>query len=300
MLHKTFVVVNPCSGRAKIKNQLLEILQVLSLGGHSVTVYPTKSRGDATGVVAELDDSFDTIICCGGDGTLNEVITGMMSNKNHYDLGYIPAGTLNEWSSGLKISKVAKKAAEDICKRNIVSLDIGSFANRYFTYTASFGAFTEASYTASQDIKNVIGQAAYLFEGIKSLANIKPIHLKFICDGQEIEGDYLFGTVSNSMSVGGVVKFDETTVRLNDGMFEVMLIRNPSNLIELNDILDGLLKKDLNRKCIDFLHAKNIEILGAQGVNFTLDGEYAAGDERIVIKNIQGALSFIVPDDTSK
>lgn len=300
MYHNTFVVVNPCSGRAKIKNRLLEILQLLSEAGHTLTVYPTKSRGDATSVVEKLDDSFDTIICCGGDGTLNEVITGMMHNKNRYDLGFIPAGTLNEWSTGLHISKDAKKAAKDIAERNIISLDIGKFSNRYFTYTASFGAFTEASYAASQDIKNVLGQAAYLFEGIKSVGNIKPIHLKFICDKKQIEGDYLFGSVSNSMSVGGVVKFDHTKVRLNDGMFEVMLIRSPSNIGDLNNIIDGLLKKDLDRKCIDFLHAKKIEIIGAQNVNFTLDGEYAAGEERIVIENLHSAVSFIVPEKTFK
>ena len=298
MNHKTLIVVNPRAGRAKIKNRLLEIVAELSLAGHSVTVYPTKFRGDATDAVALLDDSYDTVVCCGGDGTLNEVITGLMKNKNRYELGYIPSGTLNEWSTGLKFSKDALKAAADIAKRNVMPLDIGKFGNRYFTYTASFGAFTEASYAASQDIKNVLGQAAYLFEGIKSVANIKPIHLKFVCDGREIEDDFVFGSISNSMSVGGVVKFDETKVRLNDGMFEVMLIHSPTNISDLNNILDGILKKDLNRKCIQFLHAKKIEIIGADGVNFTLDGELAEGSECIEVENLQGAVSFIVPEKT--
>ena len=298
MNHKTFVVVNPRSGRAKIKNRLLEIVSELSLAGHTVTVYPTKFRGDATDVVALLEESYDTVVCCGGDGTLNEVITGLMNNKNHYALGYIPAGTLNEWSTGLKFSKDAKNAAADVAKRNVMPLDIGKFGEKYFTYTASFGAFTEASYAASQDIKNVLGQAAYLFEGIKSVGNIKPIHLKFICDGLEIEDDFVFGSISNSMSVGGVVKFDQSKVRLNDGMFEVMLIHSPSNISDLNNIVDGILKKDLNRKCIQFLHAKKIEIIGADGVNFTLDGELAKGSERIEVCNLQGAVSFIVPEKT--
>jgi YegS/Rv2252/BmrU family lipid kinase len=298
MKHKTFVVVNPRSGRAKIKNRLLEVVQELSLAGHSVTVYPTKFRGDATDAVALLDDSFDTVVCCGGDGTLNEVITGLMNNKNHYNLGYVPAGTLNEWSTGLKFSKDAKKAAEDVTKYNVMPLDIGKFGDRYFTYTASFGAFTEASYAASQDIKNVLGQAAYLFEGIKSVGNIKPIHLKFICDGKEIEDDFVFGSISNSMSVGGVVKFDQTEVRLNDGLFEVMLIHAPTTISDLNNILDGILKKDLNRKCIQFLHAKNIEIIGAENVNFTLDGELAEGSNRIDVINLHSEVSFIVPEKT--
>lgn len=300
MKHNTFLVVNPRSGRAKIKNELLEVINILSSAGHEVTVYPTKYPGDATNKLASLSGDFDTIVCCGGDGTLNEVITGMMSNKNNYVLGYIPAGTLNEWSSGLKISKKATVAASDIAGRNIIPLDIGSFNDLYFTYTASFGAFTEASYGAPQDIKNILGQAAYLIEGIKAVGNIKPIHLKFVIDGEIIEDDFLFGSISNSMSVGGVVKFDKKTVALNDGMFEVMLIRNPATIADLNDIIDGILKKDLNRKNIDFLHAKQVEIFGANGVSFTLDGEKAEGQDYIKAENLHSAVNFIVPEQTAR
>ena len=300
MKHNTFLVVNPRSGRAKIKNDLLDIVSVLSNAGHEVTVYPTKCGGDATETVASLEGKYDTIVCCGGDGTLNEVITGMMSNKNEFVLGYIPAGTLNEWSSGLKISKKATTAAQDIAERNIIPLDIGAFGNRYFTYTASFGAFTEASYGAPQDIKNILGQAAYLIEGIKAVGNIKPIHLKFVCDGETIEDDFLFGSISNSLSVGGVVKFDKKLVALNDGMFEVMLIRNPATISDLNDIIDGILKKDLNRKNIDFLHAKQVEIFGANGVSFTLDGEKAEGTDYIKAENLHSAVNFIVPEQTAR
>ncbi len=300
MKHNTFLVVNPRSGRAKIKNDLLDIVSVLTEAGHEVTVYPTKCGGDATKTVASLSNKYDTIVCCGGDGTLNEVITGMMSNKNKFVLGYIPAGTLNEWSSGLKISKKATQAAKDITERNVIPLDIGAFGNRYFTYTASFGAFTEASYGAPQDIKNILGQAAYLIEGIKAVGNIKPIHLKFVCDGETIEDDFLFGSISNSLSVGGVVKFDKKLVALNDGMFEVMLIRNPATIADLNDIIDGILKKDLNRKNIDFLHAKEVEIFGANGVSFTLDGEKAEGTNYIKAENLHSAVNFIVPEQTAR
>lgn len=295
MSHNTFVVVNPCSGKAKMKTKLLDVVQVLSDAGHIITVYTTKQRNDATQVVANLSEQYDTIICCGGDGTLNEVISGMMLNKNKYTLGYIPAGTLNEWSTGLKISKTIKKAAEDIVKRNTIMLDIGKFADKYFTYTASFGAFTEVSYSAPQQVKNTWGQLAYFFEGIKSLGNIKPVHLKFICDGKEIEDDFLFGSISNSMSVGGVVKFDETSVKLNDGLFEILLIKKPVNIIGFNSIIDGILKKDLSKKELYFLHAKKIEIIGAEGVDFTLDGEHAKGKENLVIENLHSAVSFIVP-----
>ena len=295
-MKKMLLIVNPCSGRAKMKNELLEVVSIFSSGGYEVTVYPTKERTDATKKVETLsEDDYDIIVVCGGDGTLNEVITGLMNSSLNITLGYIPSGTLNEWSSGLNISKSIPTAAKDILNGEEISLDIGSFNGKYFSYTASFGAFTEASYSAPQDIKNVFGQAAYFFEGVKSLGNIKAIHLKFKCDDREIEDDFLFGAVSNSMSVGGIVKFDTTKVKLNDGSFEVVLIRKPDNILKLQPVIDGLLKQDLNREGIEFFHTKQVEVLGADGVSWTLDGEYAPGEDKIEIKNLHSAIRLIVP-----
>lgn len=295
-MKKILLIVNPCSGRAKMKNELLEVVSIFSSGGYEVTVYPTKERTDATKKVETLsEDDYDIIVVCGGDGTLNEVITGLMNSSLNITLGYIPSGTLNEWSSGLNISKSIPTAAKDILNGEEISLDIGSFNGKYFSYTASFGAFTEASYSAPQDIKNVFGQAAYFFEGVKSLGNIKAIHLKFKCDDREIEDDFLFGAVSNSMSVGGIVKFDTTKVKLNDGSFEVVLIRKPDNILKLQPVIDGLLKQDLNREGIEFFHTKQVEVLGADGVSWTLDGEYAPGEDKIEIKNLHSAIRLIVP-----
>ena len=295
-MKKMLLIVNPCSGRAKMKNELLEVVSIFSSGGYEVTVYPTKERTDATKKVETLsEDDYDIIVVCGGDGTLNEVITGLMNSSLNITLGYIPSGTLNEWSSGLNISKSIPTAAKDILNGEKISLDIGSFNGKYFSYTASFGAFTEASYSAPQDIKNVFGQAAYFFEGVKSLGNIKAVHLKFKCDDREIEDDFLFGAVSNSMSVGGIVKFDTTKVKLNDGSFEVVLIRKPDNILKLQPVIDGLLKQDLNREGIEFFHTKQVEVLGADGVSWTLDGEYAPGEDKIEIKNLHSAIRLIVP-----
>jgi YegS/Rv2252/BmrU family lipid kinase len=210
-------------------------------------------------------------------------------------LGYIPAGTLNEWSTGLQISKSIPTAAKDVINGTPIQLDIGKFGDKYFSYTASFGAFTEASYSAPQDVKNVLGQAAYFFEGIKSLTNIKPIHLKFKLDGKEIEGDYLFGAISNAMSVGGIVKFKETMVKLNDGLFEILLIKNPSGIAEFQSIVDGIIRQDLNRNGIEFFHAKELTIEGGKNVSWTLDGEFAEGDSVVEVKNIKQAIKFIVP-----
>ena len=296
---KLLIIANPCSGKAKIKNDLLKIVQFFSNADYEVTVYPTKSRGDATVKAESLkQDEFDRIVVCGGDGTLNEVITGIMHSGIKCTLGYIPLGTLNEWSSGLKISRNAIKAAEDVVIGAETDLDIGKFDDKYFSYTASFGAFTDASYSAPQEIKNVLGQAAYFFQGIKSLSNIKPIHLKFICDDREIEGDFLFGAVSNSMSVGGIVKFSDSVVKLNDGKFEVLLIKNPTSILQFQSIVDGILRKDLERDGIEFFHAHEVTVTGGADVAWTLDGEYAEGKDAVTLTNMPSAIHLIVPQNT--
>ncbi len=293
---KILLIVNPCSGRAKMRTELLKVVEILSADNNLVTVYPTKARGDATEFIKNHTDlSYDLIVVCGGDGTLNEVITGLMRSGIHRTLGYIPSGTLNEWSSGLHISRSIKQAANDILTGNKIQLDIGRFGDKYFSYTASFGAFTDASYSAPQDVKNVLGQAAYFFEGIKSLGNIKPVHLKFTADGKETEGDFLFGAVSNSMSVGGIVKFNESAVKLNDGKFEILLIRNPDNILKLQPIIDGILKQDFNREGIEFFTADSVTVTGGEELSWTLDGEFAKGENEITISNLHNAIELIVP-----
>lgn len=296
MIKRLLLIVNPISGTGKMKTQLLNVVQIFSNADYIVTVYPTKARGDATVKVESLEnDDYDLIVVCGGDGTLNEVITGLMNKGLDCVLGYIPSGTLNEWSQGLGISRNIANAAKDIINGKEITLDIGKFNDRYFSYTASFGAFTSASYSAPQEIKNVLGQAAYFFEGIKSLSAIKPISMKITADNKVIEGDFLFGAVSNSMSVGGIVKFNESVVKLNDGFFEVMLIRNPDNILKLQPMIDGILKKELDREGIEFFHAQRLTVEAESGLSWTLDGEYAKGREKIEIVNLQSAIKFIVP-----
>ena len=296
MNKKLLLIVNPCSGRAKMRTELLRVVEILSADDYAVTVYPTRARGDATDYVSALSENeYERIVVCGGDGTLNEVITGLMKAGLRLTLGYIPSGTLNEWSSGLGIARSIPKAAADITTGKKIQLDIGKFGKRYFSYTASFGAFTDASYSAPQDVKNVLGQAEYFFEGIKSLGNIKPVHLKFKTAERETEGDFLFGAVSNSMSVGGIVKFDESVVKLNDGRFEILLIRNPDNILKLQPIIDGILKRDFDKEGIEFFTADSVTVTGGEGLSWTLDGEYAEGGDEIVISNMHNAIELVVP-----
>lgn len=295
---KLLIIANPQSGKGKIKTDLFKIVKIFSDADFEVTIYPTKCQGDATIKAQSLKEGdYDRIVVCGGDGTLNEVLTGIMYSGIKCTLGYIPYGTLNEWSSSLKISRNPKKAASDILTGCELDLDIGKFNDRYFSYTASFGAFTEVSYSAPQDVKNVLGQTAYFFESVKSLSNIKPIHLKIKCDDREIEDDFLFGAVSNSLSVGGVVKFKDSVVNLSDGKFEVLLIKNPTSIIQFQSIVDGILRMDLECDGIEFFHASEISVIGGKNIPWTLDGEYSSGDDVVTLTNIPSALHLIVPNN---
>ncbi len=296
MSQKVMIIANPKAGLGKIRAYLFSVVEILSAAGYEVTVYPTKNPMDAYNRVREGIEEFDKIIVCGGDGTLNEVVSGVVSSDADATIGYIPAGTLNEWSSGLKISRNIEQAAEDIVNGSVRELDVGCFNDRFFTYTASFGAFTEASYSAPQEVKNVIGQAAYFFEGIKSIAHIKPISLEIEADGKIIKGDFLFGAISNSHSVGGVLKLDENVVNLGDGYFEVLLIRNPDTLQELQQIVDGIVKKDFDRKGLEFFKASHIKVRSKKPLDWTLDGEHAVGNGETVIENLHHRMKFIVPN----
>lgn len=296
---KLFLIANPKSGRAKVKEELLGIISVFTENGYDVTVHPTSCRNNARDVVASLSGEYETIVCCGGDGTLNEVITGMMQNENEYFLGYIPLGTLNEWSSSLHISKNARTAAKDIVNGKAMPLDIGKFGDKYFAYTASFGAFTSASYSAPQGVKNALGQAAYVLEGAKELTSIKPVHLKFILDDKTVvEGDYLYGGVSNSLSCGGVIKLSEELVKFDDGLFEIVLIEKPDNIASFGTIVDAILTKKYSKSPhLKQFTASKISVTGSKGLKWTLDGEMARGTDPLEILNLQKKIKFIIPNE---
>ena len=305
MSKKLLLIVNPCSGKAKMKTELLKVVQIFSDADYTVTVYPTKAREDATVRTREVkQDEFDLVVVCGGDGTLNEAISGFMETGVKVTLGYIPAGTLNEWSSNIGIARKIQQAARDIPTGEIITLDTGKFGDKYFTYTASFGAFTSASYSVPQNVKNTLGPAAYFFEGIKELTNLKSYHLKFECDEKTVEGDYIFGGISNSMSLGGVLKFKESMVKLNDGYFEVLLIKKPDNILKYQPLIDALLHKKFDYEGFEFFHTKAVTVSGGEHVSWTLDGEFAEGKDVIKVENIHSGITLVVPsqnnDDSKK
>ena len=285
--------MNPCAGTKKANKYLTDILVMFGKYGYNSTVYMTEATGDAKKYVKEYAKSFDLIVAVGGDGTFNEVVAGVLKSGADVEIGYIPSGSTNDFANSLKLSKNILKAANDIMEGSSTQIDIGSFNGRNFSYVASFGAFTEASYKTPQNVKNTLGHLAYAFEGIKDIANLKSKHLRFVADDTIIEDDFIFGAICNSTSVGGVINLDPKLVDLSDGMFELLLIRLPKDLFELNEIVIALTSKKYNTKMITFVSAKSIVIETAEDINWTLDGEYAYGEEVIRVENLNKAIKLI-------
>lgn len=293
MKKNLLLIMNPCAGTKKANKYLTDILVLFAENGYNNTVYLTEKTGDAKEYAKQNAKNFDLIVAIGGDGTFNEVVSGVIKSGADVEVGYIPAGSTNDFANSLKLSKNILKAASDIMNGSATQLDIGSFNGRLFSYVASFGAFTEISYKTPQNVKNALGYMAYALEGIKDIANLKSKHVRFVADGDVIEDDFIFGAICNSTSVGGVINLDPKLVDLSDGMFELLLIRLPKDLFELNEIVVALTSKKYKTKMITFVSAKSITVETEENINWTLDGEYACGEEVIKVKNLNKAIKLI-------
>ena len=239
MKKKLLFIYNPKSGKGNIKNHLADIVDVFAKENYEIIIHPTQYAGEAVEVVRNQPE-IDLVVCSGGDGTLDEVVTGMMKREDKHPIGYIPAGSTNDFAVSLKIPKNMKKAAITAVQGTSFACDIGAFDDDFFVYIAAFGIFTEVSYETDQQMKNMLGHLAYVLEGAIRLPQTKSYHMKFTANGETIEGDFMFGMVTNSRSVGGVTNITGKNVELDDGVFEVMLIKTPKNPLELNLILSSL------------------------------------------------------------
>lgn len=294
---KMLVIVNPMSGKMNIKSALFDVVQIFCQGGYIPTVITTSARGDATNIVANKSDEYDIVVCCGGDGTLNETITGMMRSDKRIPIGYIPCGSTNDMANTLRIPKSIKNAALTVISGHPYEHDIGKFGNNmYFTYIASFGVFTKASYSTPQSTKNLLGHFAYVLEGAKEIGEIRDYHVKFTFDGRCIEDDFAFVSVSNTISFAGLFSFPKDKVQLNDGKFEVLLIKRPKNLIETNSLLLSLSKRDYTHDSnIMLFHTNNIIVEPFEDVVWTIDGECSGKIGKVVIDNIPDTIRIIQP-----
>ena len=295
-MKNVLMIINPVSGRGVLKQKLWKILDIYSAAGITTNVAFTQARGDATELAKNCPKDIETVICAGGDGTLNEVISGLMQNPNPHNLGYIPVGTTNDLAKSLGLSKEPIRAAEDIINGKPEKIDIGSFSGRYFNYVASFGAFTEASYNTSQGAKNLLGHFAYILEGIKSVTNIKPYKVKFTFDDTVLEGDFIFAAISNTTSIGGVLKLKDTLVALNDGKFELLVVRKPKNILQLNKIIGEVMSQKFSGDLVGLFHSSKIKVECETPFDWTLDGECHHGSSLENIENISEAINLILPN----
>lgn len=294
---KMLFIYNPRAGKAQIRSNLLDIIDIFVKAGYEVTAYPTQASGDAVKAVKTRRAGYDIVVCSGGDGTLDEVVTGMMQCEEKLPIGYVPAGSTNDFANSLKIPKNMIKAANVVVRGKNFACDIGAFNNDSFIYVAAFGIFTNVSYETKQDVKNVLGHAAYLLEGVRALPTIRSYPLKITCDQQIIEGEFLYGMVTNSHSIGGFRGITGTgkEVLLDDGAFEVTLIRKPSNPLELNNIIVAMVDKRVKSEHIYSFTASRIVVESEEPLAWTLDGEFGGEPRKAVIENKTKALEIRVP-----
>lgn len=291
---KLYFIYNPHSGRGQIKNKLFDILQVFSDAGYELTVHPTRERKDATRQIEALADDYDLVVCSGGDGTMDEVVEGMMHREYRMPIGYIPSGTVNDFARSLKIPRNMVHAAHIAVEGRDFPCDMGTFNEEHFVYIAAFGIFTDVSYSTRQDMKNVLGHMAYLLEGMKRLTNIPSYHMRLWSEECCTEGDYIFGMVTNSRSVGGFKSIIGRKVQFDDGVFEVTFIRRPQNAAELQETLAAIVLKEIDSKYMDSFRTSKLTVEADTAVPWTLDGEFGGECQSAIIKNYQKALSIRV------
>lgn len=298
MKKRLLFILNPFSGKAQIKNQLLEIVDIMVKAGYEVTVYPTQAQGDAIHKVEEEAEAYDLLVCSGGDGTLDEVVTGMMHRGLTMPLGYIPAGSTNDFATSLGIPKDMVKAANVAVAGKEFPCDIGSFNGDYFVYVAAFGLFTDVSYKTSQEWKNVLGHAAYILEGVRSLHDIPSFRMQVEYDNTRLQDEFIYGMISNSTSVGGFKGMTGKDVLLDDGVFEVTLIKKPKNPIELNEIIASLINLVDDTDMVYSFKTDEVKFTASEDIPWTLDGEYGGAHAEVAVTNLCQTVKIMVPDET--
>jgi YegS/Rv2252/BmrU family lipid kinase len=290
------LVINPIAGRKEAKRILYKIVDFLCRNECKTTIYTTSRKGEATNIVIEHAGDSQRIICVGGDGTLHEVLTGLKTMDLYVPVGYIPTGTTNDLARALKLPIKTHKAIETAVFGQIRDHDLGTFNDdQCFSYVASFGAFTNAAYSTPQWMKNMIGHAAYIFKGILSIAEIQSHAVKIVADGKKICGDFVFGSVSNSTVIAGLIKLPKLDIRFDDGKFEVLLIKTPKNRKELRAIVHGLRHQHYDERYVRYFKAKELSFSFIESTAWTVDGEFAGAHVDVCIKNLQRKAQVVVP-----
>jgi len=289
------LLANPHSGKGQVKNALVDIISCFNDAGYIVTVFIPGKDGENSiqNIAKTYGGEYDIVVAVGGDGTLSETVNGLMKCYQLPAVGYIPMGSTNDMASSLTIPKSPVAAAKSIINGTPEPYDMGFYDNKYFTYIIAFGAFTSVTYTTPQDLKNTFGHAAYVLEAVTKLQTIKPVKTRVEYDDGVIEGKFVFGAVANSTSIAGLVKLAPEDVSLNDGVFEVLLIREPMSLTDLGLILSSILTKDFKSDKVYLLHTKNVKFTFETPVTLTRDGEHGGTYSELTVTNIPHAISIV-------
>ena len=285
--------MNPYAGTRHAVKNVVDIISIFNRADYDVLVYMTAGQGDAIRITREKAKDVDLVVCAGGDGTFNETISGILQSGADVPVGYIPCGSTNDFASSLKLPGNVLQAAKAIVEGQPVTYDVGLFGDRYFSYVASFGAFTKASYATPQNVKNALGHMAYILGGISELSQIRKEHVRIELDDQTIEDDFIFGAVSNSTSMGGILTLDPKQVDMRDGKFELLLVRAPKNLAEIGECIQALQTQKYNCSMMTFLSTQNLTVYAKPEMPWTLDGERADGQEQIQIRNLHHAIRLM-------
>lgn len=295
MEKKLLFIYNPHSGKGLLKPKISDIIDIFVKAGYRVTVYPTQAYQDAYRRIVEETEEYDLVVCSGGDGTIDEVVTGMMAREDRTPVGYIPAGTTNDFANSLRIPRDILRAADNAVHGQVFPCDVGQFNDDIFVYIAAFGLFTDVSYQTNQAMKNVLGHLAYVLEGTKRLFNIPSYRIKVTHDGEVIEDEFIFGMVTNSRSVGGFRNVVGNRIAFDDGVFEVTLIKMPKNPIELQEIIAALLIEQMDSKHMYSFKSGHIVFESLEEIPWTLDGEFGGDHDCVEIHNLQRQLQIMVP-----
>ena len=294
-MKRLLFIYNPQAGKGLIKPHLANVVDTFTKAGYLVTVWPTQGKADAAHVAARQGWWYDRVVCCGGDGTLSETVSGLLTLDTPPVLGYIPAGTTNDFAKNLGLPRGVEKAAAVAAEGTPRPCDMGRFNDRTFVYVAAFGVFTDVSYDTPQQFKSAFGHLAYVLEGATKLGDLgRGYHLTVEHDGGTLEGDFIYGMVTNTNSVGGFKVFPSDQVSLDDGVFEVVLVRQPKNVADLQDALVSLVRQNHEEsRQVEAFHTSRLKVAAAEALPWTLDGEYGGDPEVARIENLHKAITLV-------
>lgn len=295
MPKRMMLLINPHAGKGGYKSSIAEIMRIFCKNGWQPTVFFSQAAGQVPELVEKNAENYDMVVCLGGDGTLSEVVSGMMRIEHQCPIGYIPLGTANDVARTLDLSSKPVQAAENIMKGSLIPFDVGQFgADKFFTYVAAFGAFTEVSYGTPQETKHALGHLAYMLEGLKRLNKLSHYRAIVEYDGGVMDDDFIFGAVTNSTSIAGLVRLDKDLVNLADGMFEVLLVKTPQDIVDLNNIIAAVTTGNFSMPNVLLLKSSEVRIMFEQPVAWTRDGEDGGTHRDVMIVNRHRGVNIIV------